>query len=88
MYHRCYYLKWHFSLILNLLSVSTCLMILSRDLWMVYFSYYTKKKKKGQVNHEDKDFFPGLNFIFFCLIGLFVIGNKFETKESKFKPSG
>ena len=57
-------------------------MILSSDLWMVYFSYYTKKKKKkkGQVNHKDKDFIPGLNFISFCLIGLFVIGNKFETK--------
>ena len=46
------------------------------------------QKKKGQVNHTDKDFIPGLNFIFFCLIGLFVIGNKFETKERKFKPAG
>ena len=32
-----------------------------------------QKKKKGQVNHKDKDFIPGLNFIFFCLIGLFVM---------------
>lgn len=46
------------------------------------------QKKKGQVNHKDKDFIPGLNFIFFYLIGLFVIGNKFETKERKFKPAG
>ena len=88
MYHRCYLLKWCFSLILYWLSVSTCLMILSRDLWIVYSRYYTQKKKKGQVNHKDKDFIPGLNFLFFCLIGLFVIGNKFETKERKFKPAG
>ena len=47
-----------------------------------------QKKKKGQVNHKDKDFIPGLNFIFCCLLGLFVIGNKFETKERKFKPAG
>ena len=32
MYHGCYYLKWRFSLILNLLSISTCLMNLGRVL--------------------------------------------------------